>query len=253
MGQKEQLGQENGRNTQGEFPVLGFVAEGVHTQQHTHAAAQGSHTQQGALRDAPAFFWGFFLVQAHKQKACRIHWKQIDIGKQSYHSFQEGIVMQWIGVVLALLLLTGCQVREWETVADVYETQPLPVAGELILAMPEAEGLTVLEQGTETLYFCDGYTLTTNRTIAGDVNGTLAAVTGRSRENLTVVKTRRHGLDRYETVWASAGEGGDLVARALILDDGNYHYIITVMAPAEDAGNLGEEWQKLLDSAQLSY
>jgi VCBS repeat-containing protein len=64
--------------------------------------------------------------------------------------------------------------------------------------------------------------------------------------------TKQAETDRYESVWSAVGEGEDQVGRLVILDDGNYHYAVTVMAPAETAGELTKTWQKLLNSAVIS-
>ena len=71
-------------------------------------------------------------------------------------------------------------------------------------------------------------------------------------EELTVVKTGTTGNLRYECVWTSAGEGGDAVGRAAVIDDGSYHYCLTVMATEEEAPQLRNTWQALFDSFTLS-
>ena len=52
-------------------------------------------------------------------------------------------------------------------------------------------------------------------------------------------------------VWAAAGEGTDQVGKAVILDDGIYHYAVAVLVPSEQAGEQEESIRQLLDSVQL--
>ena len=154
-------------------------------------------------------------------------------------------------VLVALaLLLTGCGVQEtFETVADVY-VQPVSVkVGDVSIMLPEDASVAVLENpDAGTLYLCDGYTLTLQTLQAGDLDRTLRQVTGFSRENLTLMQTTDTSCKRYECVWSAAGEAEDQVGRATVLDDGNYHYVLTVMAGASKAGELNDAWREIFDS-----
>ena len=55
----------------------------------------------------------------------------------------------------------------------------------------------------------------------------------------------------YECVWVSAGEGGDQIGKMRLLDDGDHHYVLSVMAPAEKAEQLADTWDKLFASFHL--
>jgi len=79
---------------------------------------------------------------------------------------------------------------------------------------------------------------------SGNLDATLRELTGFGREKLSVIETN----GRYECVWTAAGEDGNVVGRAVILDDGNYHYCMTVMADEEDALQLRSAWKTLFDS-----
>ena len=116
----------------------------------------------------------------------------------------------------------------------------------------EAVTPTLQSAETEKLYLCDGYTLAMQTMESGDLDDTLRTLTGFSREQLTVMETLRHGIKRYDCVWSAAGEGGDQVARAVILDDGSYHYAVTVMADFASAGDLADTWKSILDTVCLS-
>ena len=81
---------------------------------------------------------------------------------------------------------------------------------------------------------------------SGDINETLRQLTGFESDELTVMETAQMGLNRYECVWTAAGEGGDVVGCAAILDDGSYHYCVTVMGNAENGVKLQETYRQLL-------
>lgn len=157
--------------------------------------------------------------------------------------------------IMALLcvLLTGCTAKEtFETVDDLY-VQPAAQPQFLHLDMPEEAAVPTLEhETTGSIYLCDGYTMTVQVLPGGSLDTTLAQLTGFPSDRLTTMHTKQADVDRYECVWTAAGEGEDQVGRLVVLDDGSYHYAVTVMAPAETAGQLTKTWQKLLNSAVLS-
>ena len=99
---------------------------------------------------------------------------------------------------------------------------------------------------------CDDYMLSMQTLAGGDLNRTLKQITGYDKTQLTVLQTRAGDAEKYSCVWTAAGEGGDQVGRAVILDDGNYHYCVTVMADAAAAGELIPVWQELLATVSLS-
>lgn len=156
-------------------------------------------------------------------------------------------------VCLLVLLLTGCSSpKDFETVADNYTEPHQAEAWQILLKLPPEAAVTVFESGdTGKLYLCDGYTLTVQTMEAGDLNRTLKEVTGFSRDTLMVIGTMQDSLKRYDCAWTAAGEGGEQTCRAAILDDGNYHYVISVMADYSSAGALQEAWQGIFDSFSI--
>lgn len=153
------------------------------------------------------------------------------------------------------LLLTGCAAREtFETLGDAYDAPAMAPMGQLELTLPkEAAAASMENPDAGKLYLCDGYALTVQTMEAGDLEETLRQLTGYGKDQLTVMETKQEGISRFETVWTAAGEGGDQIGRAVILDDGYYHYAVTVMADALTAGTLTPVWQTVLDSVKLSH
>ena len=157
-------------------------------------------------------------------------------------------------LLVVVLLLSGCAAQPvFESVSDQMEAPVMAQQRQLQVSLPK-EALTPTLQNAEAgkLYLCDGYTLSVQTMQAGDLDATMRSLTGFSREQLTVMETMKHGIKRYDCVWSAAGEGGDQVARSVILDDGNYHYAVTVMADFASAGDLAATWKSILNTVSLS-
>lgn len=161
--------------------------------------------------------------------------------------------MKKLWIIPALfLLLAGCGAQEtFETISDVYKPEQ-PSAQQVVLTLPEEAALaTVITGETGKLYLCDGYVLTVQTFAGGDLNSTLLQLTGFPRDSLQPVETVQGSTKRYDCVWTAAGEGEDQVGRATILDDGSYHYAVTVMAGASRMRELNDIWQDILSSVSL--
>ena len=157
-------------------------------------------------------------------------------------------------IVLVVALLSGCgQPVDFETMSDNYLQQELPQPCKANFWLPEDATQTVLGNGvTDTLYLCDGYTVAVQTLPAGNLDATLREVTGYGRDRVQFWERKEGENSRFVCVWVSAGEGGDQTGKATILDDGNYHYVLSVMVPAEDAGELADTWQYLMDSFSIA-
>lgn len=164
-----------------------------------------------------------------------------------------GICVKNVIVLLICgLLLCGCKAEEtFETVTDVYGEQETVLPREIGLKIPGDAGVQVIQSDQGTLYLCDGYEITVQTMQAGDLNRTMRNLSGFDSDMLTVMETGLTEAARYEFVWSAAGEGGDMIGRAVVLDDGAYHYCVTVMSVAAEAVDLRETWQTLLDSFSL--
>lgn len=158
----------------------------------------------------------------------------------------------WI-IVVALLLLSGCGAQETlETISDLYLQPVMAEAWQVIVDVPKGASVEVMQSADGgKLYLCDGYTVTVQTMESGDLNKTLQDVTGYDKEDLTLMQTKQDGMKRYECIWTAAGESETQVGRARVLDDGNYHYVITVMAGESLAGELTQVWKELFNSFRL--
>lgn len=154
----------------------------------------------------------------------------------------------------AALMLTGCAASEtFETLGPVeHEQQVAAVMAQTSLSLPEEAALAVFEQDNDKLYLCDDYTVVTQILPAGDLNATVAALCGYEKDALTVMESAAGNLSRYDWVWTAVSDDGDLVCRACVLDDGNYHYCLCVMAPAASVGALSDTINSLFSSFSLA-
>ena len=159
----------------------------------------------------------------------------------------------WI-LLLVALLLSGCSTAEtYETLSDELLEPVASVQREILLEIPaDAAGEVMESEDGGKLYFCDGYTMTVQILEGGDLSKTVETLCGYSPNQLTVMQTQDGSWKRQEWIWVSVGEGGDQLGRGAVLDDGNYHYCLTVMAEASEAAVLEAEWDGLFESFDIA-
>lgn len=157
---------------------------------------------------------------------------------------------KWWILVLVGLLLCGCASKEtFETVDDALVQPVVNAQREVVLTVPDSAAAEVMEsEDGARLYFCDGYTMTVQTLTGGDLNRSVETLCGYSSDTLTVLQTQDGQWKRQEWIWVSAGEGGEQLGRGVLLDDGSYHYCLTVMADAAAAGTLEAEWDAVFAS-----
>ncbi len=147
-----------------------------------------------------------------------------------------------------VLVLTGCSsVSTFEILGNVYD-QDTPAQAEISLELPADASAQTVSGDTGTIYFCDGYEILVETVSGGDLSATLNALSGFDPQALTVMQTRQGTQQCYETAWSSAAENGFQTARTKILDDGAWHYCVTLLAPAEEVAALQAQWQAIMDS-----
>lgn len=109
----------------------------------------------------------------------------------------------------------------------------------------------VLESDSEQVYLSEDYEIIVETVSGGDLSATIQRISGYTPDNLTVMETAQDGAKRYDFVWASAGENGDQLGRAVILDDGNYHYCLSVLRDADTTEKSQIVWRDVFDSFKL--
>lgn len=154
--------------------------------------------------------------------------------------------------LLISCLLSGCAAEDtFETLADEWVHSAAAPAAEIILTLPDEAAAPVSQSENGTLYQCDGYDILLQTLESGNLDGTLRSVTGYGREYLTVLQTRSGNVKRYDLVWSCLGESGEQVCRTRVLDDGNYHYVLSVLGDANRMGEFEAVWEELFSSYSL--
>lgn len=158
-------------------------------------------------------------------------------------------------LVLALLALclSGCGEAEvFETVGDTAVQSAMAVPKEIRLELPEDTVLPVMETDSGTLYMCQNFDVMVQTLESGDLAETVRQISGQEIADLTVITKARGDADCYEFVWTAAGDTGEQVSRCMIIDDGDYHYVLTAMTDAEKVYEYQEIWNGMFETFELS-
>ena len=157
-------------------------------------------------------------------------------------------------VCLALMLaLCGCADQEvFETVADEMVVPVMAQPMQITVTLPDEAALPVSESDSGQLYLCQDYEIALQTLSAGDLNATLQSVTGYGKEELTILETLRSDLPCYEFTWTCAGENGDRIGQGILMDDGNYHYVMTALWDADKTEDLTMVWSEIFSSFDVA-
>ena len=157
-----------------------------------------------------------------------------------------------MAIALTALLLSGCGAETvFETVNDEWVQPVSAQVRQILITLPQEAASPALEAEGDAVYICRQYEVYRQILPAGDLSATVRAVSGYGTEDLTLLKTLQDGIKRYDFVWASAADSGDRVGQGCILDDGNYHYVLTVLGDAAEAESCQGDWQAIFDSFAL--
>jgi len=158
-------------------------------------------------------------------------------------------------IILALvfvLLLTGCGEQEtMETISDDLVAPVMAQPREISVRLPEGAIAPVLEGEGCQIYMSEEYEIAIETVASGDLRSTVEKLSGYDKDSLTVMETRQGETDRYDFVWVSTGERGDRLGRAVILDDGQYHYCMSVLRDASSVENTQIVWSDVFQSFEL--
>lgn len=158
-------------------------------------------------------------------------------------------------VLIMLLLLPclyGCGAEETaETVADEWIVPVMAQPREIVVDLP-GDAIDCSTDTTQSrIYLADGYEIEVMTLDAGDLGKTVETLSGFPKDELTLIQTKVESGKRYEFVWASAGEQGDRLGHGIILDDGSYHYCLSVLRDAELPENTQIVWSQIFKSFNL--
>lgn len=152
--------------------------------------------------------------------------------------------------VLMIALLSGCGVQEtYETIADEAVQSVMASPKQILVDLPGDALAPVLETAGEQVYLSQDYEIIIETVNAGNLAQTVEALSGFPLEELTLVQTEMNGIRRHEFVWASAGERGDRLGRAVILDDGDFHYCMSVLRDTQEVSQIS--WEDVFSSFRI--
>lgn len=148
-------------------------------------------------------------------------------------------------------ILTGCGTEEtFETVMDEPVVAAMASPGKITVQLPPGTAAPAMETETQQIYVGDTYEIAVETLAGGDLDATLRALCGYPRDELTLLETQWENVTRYEFVWAAAGEEGDRLGRAVVLDDGAYHYCLSLVRDAAVSSDTAA-WNDLFGSFSL--
>lgn len=161
--------------------------------------------------------------------------------------------MKRMSLILGLLLLfSGCGSREtFETISDEILLPAMAEPAEIWVELPEDSAMPVMESEEGIIYICEDYDVSVQTMARGDLDGTCRKVSGFGVSDLTIIQTAEGEVDCYEFVWTAAGETGQKVGRATVLDDGNYHYVLSALIDADKLAEYQEIWNGIFQSFRL--
>ena len=159
---------------------------------------------------------------------------------------------KYLWMLLPVLLLCGCGAQEtMETVSDEIILPVMAQPRDISVELPGETALPVIENDAGRIYLCDEYEIILQTMDAGDLSRTLHTLSGMEQDQLTVMETVSDDVKRYEFVWTSAGEQGEQLGRGVVLDDGSYHYCLSVLRSAEKADKSQINWNQVFRSFKL--
>lgn len=161
--------------------------------------------------------------------------------------------MRILAVLLLTAMLCGCAGQEvLETVSDEQMIPVMAQPGKITVSLPGEASLPTMENDNGRLYLCQNYEIAVQTLMGGDLDATLRDLTGYGREDLTVLETLRSDMPCYEFVWACAGEEGEQLGQGILMDDGVYHYCMTVLWDAEDSQSGQTVWSEVFSSFNVT-
>ena len=160
--------------------------------------------------------------------------------------------MRKLAWILAVLLLTGCgETQTFETVTDEPVIRTSAEPREIYFQLAEEPVMPAMESDSGKIYLCGDYDVMLQTLEAGDLRKTVEQVSGFSMDDLTVIRTESGDIQKYEFVWSSNSEEGTGIGRATILDDGNYHYVLSATVSADLIEEYQEIWNGIFESFKL--
>ena len=161
---------------------------------------------------------------------------------------------KWMVGLVLLLCLTFCacsSVETFEIISDVIVVGQVSEPAKVSVRIPDDAALAVMSGNDGQSYEGDHYQIVIQTYAAGDLNKTLRYVTGYNSEQLNLMEVPSEGYNKYLGAWSSVSGEGELVGRCAVLDDGLYHYCLSVLVDANMSGEMRDEIDALFADYSL--
>lgn len=171
---------------------------------------------------------------------------------------KKGIIL--ILTVILSLFLAGCAKEApmvWETVNDsipVQSTEPLSDY-RITFAVPEDAVLQTagVEQGPMLYAGKNGdYEIMTQRLESDSIQTVAKEISGFRFDELSPMRWEEFDMERYDFVWSSAEDGGQMVHRAAVLEDNGAYYVLTFSVQEDAVGDCQEKIQSVFSTLGLN-
>lgn len=142
-------------------------------------------------------------------------------------------------ILLLGVSLCGCSGGEsFEVIADSFVDSPKAEPGKMVLDLPDEVTLSVMSGSDWQCYEGEHYQIILQTYPSGNLDQTLQQVTGYGKEHLSVMEISAMNIDKYFCAWSAVSEEGEVVGRCTVLDDGVYHYCLSILVNAEASGEV---------------
>jgi len=161
--------------------------------------------------------------------------------------------MKMLILLMIVLILTGCSPAQvYETVTDELVVPVSAQPREIRFDLAQEPVLPAMESDGGQLFLCGDFDVMVQTLEAGNLSDTVYRISGFLPEELTLIQTGDADVDKYEFVWTSVSDSGHLIGRATILDDGNYHYVLSATVDAQLIEEYQEIWNGIFESFKLA-
>lgn len=153
-----------------------------------------------------------------------------------------------------ILALSACAVKQ----AQALETIACPVepAAPQFYLSAELPSNTVLasssDEGRSAVFLNDDFTLVEEVFAADSLDEALFHISGRTAQELSLLRVSAFPQEEYRFAWTAAGEQGDLACSAALFTDGVYYYALTVQCDAAIEKEYRAVFSDILASAELN-
>ena len=152
-----------------------------------------------------------------------------------------------------ILTLSACAVKQ----AQALETIECPAVQEvpgffLGAELPSGAVLaSSADAGRSAVFVHEDYTLAQEVFAAASLDDALLRVTGRSANELELLRVCAFPQEEYRFAWTAAGETGELACSAVLFYDGEFYYTLSVQCDAAREKEYRTVFSDLLASAEL--